>query len=178
MERAALIKSLIGILLLFGCSTPVETSEQDNGEPVEKPEQMSWDVNISITHAGKLRANIKADYLEQYESKSTIFLQENVKINFYNNEEKLISSLLANKANINERINYLQATDNIIVESDSGVTLFTDTLTWDNEKEIIFTNDSVMITTESNDTLYGIGFQSDINMEQWKILQPRGVTGK
>jgi hypothetical protein len=35
-----------------------------------------------------------------------------------------------------------------------------------------------MITTEAKDTLYGIGFQSDINMEQWKILSPRGVTGK
>lgn len=179
MARIVFKISLIGIFLLFNCSSPVENPEQtEESDPVKKPEQMSWDVDISITHAGKLKANIKADYLEQYQSESTIYLQNNVKIDFYNAEEKLISSLFADNANINERINFLQATDNIIVESDSGVTLFTDTLTWDNEKELIFTNDSVMITTEAKDTLYGIGFQSDINMEQWKILSPRGVTGK
>ena len=76
------------------------------------------------------------------------------------------------------RTNFLQAIDNVIVESDSGVTLYTDTLSWDNTAEIIFTNDLVMITTESNDTLYGIGFESDVNMEHWKILKPRGVTSR
>ena len=85
--------------------------------------------------------------------KTTISLENNVQIDFYNAEEKLITSLFADKANINERTNFLQATENIIVKSDSGVTLYTDTLSWDNEKEIIFTEDSVMITTETNDTL-------------------------
>ena len=99
-------------------------------------------------------------------------------MDFYNTEEKLISTLFADKAQINEQVNFLQAMGHVVVESDSGVTLYTDTLTWDNKKEVIFTEDSVMITTESNDTLYGVGFQSDINMEQWKILKPSGVTGK
>jgi len=35
-----------------------------------------------------------------------------------------------------------------------------------------------MITTGNNDTLYGIGFESDMNMERWKILKPRGVTNR
>ncbi len=58
------------------------------------------------------------------------------------------------------------------------MTLFTDTLSWDNERELIFTDDSVMITTDANDTLYGIGFESDVNMKRWKILKPRGVTSR
>jgi len=169
---------LIIFQFLFNCSSPVNETQEEIVEIVEKPDQMSWNVDITITHSGKMRAHIKSDYLEQYADKSTISLEDNVKIDFYNNEEILISSLFADKASINERVNFLQAMDNIIVQSDSGVTLFTDTLTWDNEKEIIFTEDSVMITTTSNDTLYGIGFQSDVNMEQWKILKPRGVTSR
>lgn len=164
--------------IFLSCSSPVNNTEQNVIDDVEKPDQMSWNVDIAITRAGKLQARIKADYLEQYSEKSTISLEDNVKMDFYNSEEKLTSTVFADKARINENINFLQATDNIIVESDSGVTLYTDTLTWDNQKEVIFTEDSVMITTEANDTLYGIGFQSDINMEQWKILKPRGVTGK
>lgn len=164
--------------MILSCGSAVDNSEVRTNDPVNIPDQMSWEVNITITQAGQLRANIIADYLEQYNEKSSIFLEDNVKIDFYNTEEKIISTLFADKAQINEQVNFLQATDNIIVESDSGVILFTDTLTWDNQKEVIFTDDSVMITTESNDTLYGIGFQSDINMEQWKILNPSGVTGR
>jgi LPS export ABC transporter protein LptC len=169
---------VIPIVFLLGCGTTANNSDDTIIETVEQPDQMSWDVYITITHSGQIRANIKADYLEQFNDNSSIFLEDNVKMNFYNTEERIISTLFADRAQINEQVNFLQATDNIIVESDSGVTLFTDTLTWDNEKEVIFTDDSVMITTESNDTLYGVGFQSDINMEQWKILKPSGVSGK
>ena len=39
------------------------------------------------------------------------------------------------------------------------------------------TKDSVMITTAEKDTLYGIGFESDSELQNWKILKPSGVTG-
>ena len=29
--------------------------------------------------------------------------------------------------------------------------------------------------TEQNDTLYGIGFKSDIELNNWEIMQPTGV---
>ena len=105
-------------------------------------------------------------------------MKNNVNIDFFDENELHISSLFADKAEINESTDFLRAIDNISIESDSGVTLFTDTLSWDNTAELIYTEDSVMITTNTNDTLYGIGFESDINMEHWKILKPRGVTSR
>ena len=35
-----------------------------------------------------------------------------------------------------------------------------------------------MITTLDNDTLYGIGFESDSDLKNWQIIQPSGVTGR
>ena len=67
------------------------------------------------------------------------------------------------------------AISDVVVVSDSGVTLFTDTLSWDNMREKIFTYDSVKFITESQDTLYGIGFESDVELNNWKILKPTGV---
>ncbi len=168
---------IIAINFFISCNTPV-VNENNYEELVDHPDHESWDVRITITNAGIKRAYIEADYLEQYNDKHFISLKNNVKIDFYDADEKRISSLSADKAEINERTNFLRAINNIIVESDSGVTLFTDTLSWDNARELIFTEDSVMITTETNDTLYGIGFESDVNMERWKILKPRGVTSR
>ena len=54
--------------------------------------------------------------------------------------------------------------------------LYTDTLYWDAKNEKMNTEDSVMITTLEKDTLYGIGFESDSDLENWKILKPSGVT--
>ena len=168
---------LVFVAIITNCNIPIINDNQYE-ELSEKPDQESWDVRITITNAGFKRADIKADYLEQYNDKGFITLENNVQIDFYDADEKRISSLSADNAEMNERTNFLRAIDNIIVKSDSGVTLYTDTLSWDNTKELIFTDDSVMITTETNDTLYGIGFESDMNMERWKILKPRGVTSR
>ena len=35
-----------------------------------------------------------------------------------------------------------------------------------------------MITTLDTDTLYGVGFESDSDLKNWKILSPSGVTGR
>ena len=40
----------------------------------------------------------------------------------------------------------------------------------------MYTFDPIILTTEKNDTLYGIGFESDVSMDHWMILQPSGVT--
>jgi len=42
-------------------------------------------------------------------------------------------------------------------------------------REKIFTDDSVKFITESQDTIYGIGFESDVELNNWKILKPTGV---
>lgn len=164
-------------VFILSCSTSVIDDNQYE-ELAEKPDQESWNVNITITNAGIKRTDINADYLKQFNDKGFISLENNVQIDFYDANEQHTSSLSADYAEINERTNFLQANNNIIVKSDSGVTLYTDTLSWDNTKELIFTEDSVMITTETNDTLYGVGFESDMNMERWKILKPRGVTNR
>jgi len=168
---------LVIIAITMSCNTPIINDSQYE-DLAEKPDQESWDVRITVTNAGVKRADIRADYLEQFNNKGFLTLENNVQIDFYNVDEKHMSSVLADKAEINERTNFLRAVNNIIVKSDSGVTLFTDTLSWDNTTELIFTEDSVMITTGTNDTLYGIGFESDVNMERWKILKPRGVTSR
>jgi len=56
------------------------------------------------------------------------------------------------------------------------VTLYTDTIDWNSELELIYTDDPVMLTTAKKDTLYGIGFESDASLEHWIVQQPSGVT--
>ena len=43
------------------------------------------------------------------------------------------------------------------------------------KNEKLSTKDSIMITTLEQDTLYGIGFESDSDLENWKIINLRAL---
>jgi hypothetical protein len=79
---------------------------------------------------------------------------------------------------LHEETNDVEAIEEVVAVSDSGITLFTERLRWDNARQKILSNEFVTITTASNDTLYGHGFQSDQNLKNWSILKPSGVTQK
>ena len=140
-----------------------------------RPDAESWDAVITLTNKGAKRGVIRSGHLEKYNDNEFILLDQNVDADFFNEEEVFTTNLKSLVAEIDEEEDFLVAIGNVVVVTDSGVTLFTDTLSWDNQKEKVFTSDSVVFITEKKDTLYGIGFESNIELNNWRILQPTGV---
>tara|TARA_B100001540_G_scaffold207289_1_gene182561 strand:+ start:440 stop:970 length:531 start_codon:yes stop_codon:yes gene_type:complete len=139
------------------------------------PDAESWNATITLTNKGSKRAIIKSGHLQKYQQRQYILLDQKVDADFFNEDEIYTSNLKSEIAEIDESKDFLIAMGNVVVVSDSGVTLFTDTLSWDNVEEKVFTDDRVIFITEQNDTLYGIGFKSDIELNNWEIMQPTGV---
>ena len=157
----------------FGCEV---VEEKRSGESREgRPDAESWDATITLTSEGAKRAVIQSGHLEKYNERQFILLDQHVDADFFNAEEKYTTNLKSKIAEIEEERDYMIAYGDVVVVSDSGVTLFTDTLSWDNVREKVFTDDSVIFITEEQDTLYGVGFESDIELNNWKILKPTGV---
>ncbi len=163
---------LIAILLIY-CST-LERAEYGNTRS-GYPDQESWGVTITLTDEGVMRALVKSGHLEKFNDRQYILLDKDVDVDFFDDLEQHTTNLKSQIAEVDERTNFMTAIGNVIVVSDSGVTLYTDTLMWNSEEELIYTDDPIMLTTENNDTLFGIGFESDVSMNHWKILQPSGV---
>ena len=167
------------ILLLIinvNCSNIEYETNIDSREGL--PDQESWNVEITLTDEGVMRALVKAGHLEKYNEKNYIFLNQNVDVDFFDEQEIHTTNLKSMIAEIDEKTNFMTAIENVVVVSDSGVTLYTDTLKWDSKKEIIYTASPIVLTTEKNDTLYGSGFESDVGLNHWKILYPSGVTNQ
>jgi hypothetical protein len=72
----------------------------------------------------------------------------------------------------------MKAIGDVIAIADSGITLYSQTLTYNSKKEKLYTKESIMITTFDADTLYGVGFESDSDLKNWHILSPSGVTDR
>ena len=133
-----------------------------------------WSPLIILTREEKKM--IKAESKKLYKQKNELaLLVGDVKVDFYNDIGEHMSILYSDSARINENSNDLTANGNVYVVSDSGYTLTTRKIVWDNSYEMIVAEDSVMFTTTEGDTLYGVGFESDSDLEEWRIFKPFGI---
>ena len=164
---------LFPFLVIISCSSIENETNIDSRDGL--PDQESWDVEITLTDEGIMRALVKAGHLEKFNDRNYIILNKNVDVDFFDEEETHTTNLKSMFAEIDEKTNFMTAIDNVVVVSDSGVTLYTDTLKWDSKEEMIYTASPIMLTTNKNDTLYGSGFESDVGLNHWKILYPSGV---
>jgi len=161
------------MIIALGCEV---TEVRKTGESREgRPDAESWDATITLTNEGAKRAVIRSGHLEKYNERQYILLDQDVDADFFNEEEVYTTNLKSRIAEVEEERDFLIAIGDVVVVSDSGVTLFTDTLSWDNLREKVYTENSVVFITESQDTLYGVGFESDVELDNWKILRPTGV---
>ena len=166
---------ILGIII-SGCLS--STQEMEGEKRTNRPDQESWDVTSTLTTEGLVRAIVQSGHLKKYRQKRFIFLDDSVTVDFFDHSEIHTTHLTSHSAEINEKSNFMRAIQSVVVKSDNGVTLFTDTLSWDHSKQRIFTDDSVQFVKVNQDTVYGVGFESDMEMKYWKILQPSGVTDR
>jgi len=168
----------IFIIMMGLLSSCTKQSIDDLPSREGMPDQESWGVNIILTDQGHIRAKVRAGHLEKYNEREFIILDSNVTVDFFDPSERHTSILTSNMAEVNQSSNDMKAIGGVVAVSDSGITLYSETLVWESKGEKLHTKDSIMITTLENDTLYGVGFESDSDLKNWKIINPSGVTGR
>ena len=90
---------------------------------------------------------------------------------FFNDDGNYISTLYSDSAIVENISNNLRAYGNVKVISDSGYTLLSDQINWDNQYKLITSKDSVTLTDKSNTTVMGVGFESDMDLTNYKIFK-------
>ena len=168
-----LIAWLLLVLLFISCGSRFESDNSDTSE--ELIENEIWNPFIILSREEAKIITAKAEKLFK-NLDDLALLVGNVEVDFFGEEGGHISILYSDSAQINEQSNNLHANGNVYVVSDSGYTLTTSELIWDNRYKMIIAEDSVMFTTTEGDTMYGVGFESDMDLDQWRIFRIFGVT--
>ena len=162
------------LLILTGCGDTQQTSGY-RPSAKENPDQESWGNNFEVMVEGKPRAIIWSGYFAKYGKKRYMFFADSIHIDFYNNMGIHQSELFADSGEYFENRNDIVAWGNVRVVSDSGIVLQTTKLRWDNRKQKIISNAECRFYTLS-DTLYGDYFESDPDLTNYIITNPRGVS--
>lgn len=168
-----MIKFILLLVLLLSCNSSDDLKynlpavKDFNENEIEMPDIMITKEGVPIVRAtsNKLVKNRTSDAT----------LKGEVKADFFNDKGEHMSRLISDAADINQRTNNLYAYGNVKVVSNDSVKLFSNSILWDNHYKLITSNDSVMFTSSDKDTMYGIGFESDMDLTKWKIKKPRGI---
>lgn len=163
-------------LLWLGC----RSQEQQTVTPqnYDGPDQEGWNSRITVTSNGRQTAIVQYSHMEKFSKRREVKFDDGLVVDFYNPEGKHTSNLVSERGVLYEETNDVEALGHVVVKSDSGATVLTQRLRWDNGRQKIVSNEFVTIVTAQNDTLYGQGFQSDQSLKHWSIGKPSGVSQK
>jgi len=165
-------------IFCIGCNS-------DNTLPINKktdaeklPSQEGYDSELYITKAGVKQAVLHYGHMRKYDDERVVYFDEGIELDFYGKNGKHTSYVSAEKGKFYENTEDVVGKGNVIVVSDTGMTLYTEELRWVNELNKIFSDTLVMITTQDGDTLYGKGFESDPDLTKRVIYEPWGVSSE
>jgi LPS export ABC transporter protein LptC len=172
------MRILFPILLLFlftQCTGDRVKPAVDASINVEElPTQESWNSVITFSDSGKIKAVMNAGHLRMFEESKETLLDDNIKIDFYDENEIKTTTLTSIRGRVDDRTNNLWAIDSVVAASDS-VTLITEELMWRNEDKKIVSDRFVRIIT-SKEKIEGYGFESDQALRNYVIYRITFVT--
>lgn len=178
--RRAAIRTLVVLAAGLAVSCGGGSGEPDHsGDAVpesEPPTQESWNSDLTLSRAGKRQAVIRYGHMEQYDSRRMAYFDAGVSVDFFNAEGRHTSVLTSDRGEYNSATGEVRAIRNVVVVSDTGVTLRTAFLRWDPRVEKILSDSAVTVTTQDADTLFGTGFESASDLSHWMIRKPTGST--
>lgn len=172
MNRITAILSAFFLLLVLSCEK--QDSKKISQVSTEIPDQVIENSTIVFTVDGVKSTVVRADYIAKYEKKDYA-LAKVLNIDFYDKEGRHTSNLTAREGKIRERKQQLEVEGDVIVLTDQGVKLETQTLKWDPQKNKIVTDDFVKITRQK-DVITGYGLETDQELKNFKIK--RNVKGE
>mgnify|MGYP001376908463 FL=1 len=171
-----MISKLFKKLTIFSILFLASYSKNDTLDEILKDvhDQLSTSVEITLTKKGNITATINSEILKKNNQSLQLELYDNVNVNLFDENFEHKSLIKSQSAIVNEKENRMKAYGNVIVTSNDGKILMTDSLSWDNNSDKIYTNSNLEFITSDTDTLYGTGFESNIDLTDWNILKPRG----
>jgi LPS export ABC transporter protein LptC len=127
------------------------------------------------TENGKVKVRVVASRIERFQDiEPSLIFSDHLEVYFYNDSSQLQSTLMADYASIDEGKKIMLVQNNVILISSDDKKLETDELIWDENKNKIYTDKKVKITT-GKEVIYGEGFTSTPDFKKYSITKINGT---
>lgn len=146
--------------------------------PVNKlsPSRTADTISLIYTDSAMLKVVIKAGHLVQFDrnvSEPFTILSQGVNVTFFDENEKMSSTLKAKSAIHYENRDHMEAKGGVVIVNAKGERLETEKLTWDKATHRIYTKEFVRIITATHE-IKGHGLESNEDFTRYTIKKITG----
>jgi LPS export ABC transporter protein LptC len=133
------------------------------------------DVQCYLSTNGELQALLLAKIMYRYhDTLPRIIFPNQLHVDFFGKDQKIQSYLNAKKGIYYESQGKVLLEDSVVVVRQNGDTLKTNKLTWEQSRHSFYTDENIEIRQRSK-TIYGRGFESDDQLQNFRIDSLTGV---
>jgi len=165
---------LFFLIALISCTNDPKLVQEfviDKQLPIEKIKG----AELLHTENGKVKVRLIASRIERFQDiQPALIFSDHLEVYFYNDYSELQSTLMADYASIDEESKIMLAQNNVVLISSDRKKLETDELVWDENKNKIYTDKKVKITT-GKEVVYGEGFTSTPDFKEYSITKIHGT---
>jgi LPS export ABC transporter protein LptC len=172
-----LLKSGIILLVvpfLLSCDRKMDTIK--NSDILSLPSQTVKNFETIYTDSAKLQLILSSSLMERYANSKPPYseFRHGIKVLFYDGHKEPIASFASKYAKFLEDKRLWELKDSVIAINEKNERLETELLYWDQEKNLVYTDRAVRITSE-DEIVVGIGLESDPRFSKWWIKDVRAT---
>ena len=169
------MRLLLLVLIVVGsaCTTKKQPPVAAHSPLADSADQIMYGARFNLTDQGLERAQLEADTAYFFDDNTRVEL-EKVHTTFYTATGAKDAVLTSQRGTYNSRSNNMIARKDVVVVSEDGRRLTTPELIYNQQLNEI-ASDSAFVMTEPGRRLEGVGFRSDPNMNNIRIL--KGASG-
>jgi LPS export ABC transporter protein LptC len=172
MTRIIVIVAVtLGLSLTAGCNRKTAPPVAVRSALADSADQVMYGTKFNLTDNGLARAQLEADSAFFFEDNTRVELR-NVATTFFTTSGARDAYLTSKRGTYNSRLGTMVARDSVIVVTEEGRRLVTNELKYDQQVNEV-SSDKHFVLTEPGRRLEGVGFRSDPNMQNVRILKTR-----
>ena len=177
MRRVFVVTAVFsGIAAISSCDSRTAPPVARGSAMADSADQIMYGAHFNLTDKGLSRAELLSDTAYFFEDNTRVELRK-VEATFYTMTGARDAYLTSKRGTYRSRLGSMLARDSVVVITEEGRRLTTPELKYDQATNEI-SSDSAFVLTEPGRRLQGIGFRSDPNMQNVRILKTKsGSTG-
>ncbi len=159
---------LLFIPFLFSCEKNLETIRKSDIESL--PSQTVRDLVTVYSDSGLTQLVMLSPIVQVYSDHKPPYSEfpEGIKVLFHDGNPEPIASLSSKYARYYEDKKIWELKDSVVAVNEKNEILETELLYWNQEKDLVYTERFVRITSEEQ-IVMGTGFEANSRLTKWKI---------
>ena len=162
---------LLGAAVAAGCNPKTAPPVVARSALADSADQIMFGTKFNLTDNGLARSQLEADSAFFFDDNTRVELR-NVNTTFFTTSGAREAYLTSKRGTYNSRLGTMVARDSVVVVTEEGRQLTTNELKYDQTVNEI-SSDKAFVLTEPGRRLEGVGFRSDPNMQDVRILKTR-----